>query len=127
MSSLKTFVFSSVLIGLSATAGMAQTNFATTMAQCAGRYSAEVEHAWLMSDPESEVLSQQMENFSSILEAVIPADAGREMLVHRVDAKAAHAKLLSEATFGTDKARAAWAKKQAIHYRKACASYLLES
>lgn len=128
MSGLKTFVsavfFASVL-GPDAQADMA--DLATTMAGCAGRFSAELEHAWLMQDDRSEALEAQRESFVTILEAIMPVGSGREILAHRIDAKLAQARLLTIADFGADPTRTRWARQQSRYYKDRCASFLLDS
>ncbi len=97
------------------------------MAGCAGLYSAEVEHAWLMQDPQSSALEDQRAEFVAILEALTPADAEAGVLAHRIETKKAHAQLLSLATFGADAHHAAWAKRQSQYLKANCAERLLQS
>ncbi|MEL7398095.1 MAG: hypothetical protein AAFN44_17175 [Pseudomonadota bacterium] len=127
MSSVKNWI--AVLIAAQslpaiATEGLRLTE---TMAVCAGRMSAEMEFAWLRSDPEADRLEEQRRRFVEILEALGPATNAMEQLAMRIDAKMAHAGLLTTAQFGTDKARSAWAKRHAVLQRKTCQNMLLES
>lgn len=98
----------------------------TKMAGCTGRFSAELEHAWLMQDRQREELEQQRENFIAILDAITPAASARTLLAHRVDAKQAQSVLLKLGEFATDPNQATWARQQARHYREQCASLLLD-
>ncbi len=97
------------------------------MAGCAGRYSAEVEHAWLMQDTRSATVEKQRENFVALLDAMTTRTARQELLHHRIDAKHAQANLLKLATFGTNPIQAAWARQQSQYYKDRCASLLLDS
>lgn len=96
-----------------------------TMAICAGRMSAEMEFAWLRSDPEADRLEEQRRRFVDILEAIGHLGDPRAQLALRIDAKMAHASLLTTAHFGTDKAQAAWAKRHAVIHTKNCQDMLL--
>ena len=102
-------------------------NLAITISGCAGRLSAELEHAWLMQDGQSTALEEQREHFTSILEAIAPVEWEEELLAHRIDAKQAHAQLLKLATFGGSANRAVWARKQSRYYKDHCTRLLLDS
>jgi len=110
---------------LSASA-MDQTGLQDVMTTCAGRMSAEMEFAWLRSDPEADRFEDQRWRFIEILEALGPATDMRDQLALRIDAKMAHANLLTTAHFGTDKDQAAWAKRHAVLHRKHCQDMLLD-
>lgn len=128
MSSLKTFVFCGLGTGLLASPALTNPlDLTMFMAGCAGLYSAEVEHAWLMQDPQSSALEDQRAEFVAILEALTPADAEAGVLAHRIETKKAHAQLLSLATFGADAHHAAWAKRQSQYLNANCAERLLKS
>lgn len=98
-----------------------------TMAICAGRMSAEMEFAWLLSDPAADQFETQRLRFVEILNALGPADNPRHKLSLRIDAKIAHSGLLTTAYFGTDAARATWAKRHATRQRMSCQNMLLDS
>ncbi len=127
MGDLKTLLSSCLLILLATSQGRSETDLVSAMASCAGRYSAELEHAWLMDDPRSEILSRQRENTLSILEAITTADAARDILNLRIDAKHAHARLLTMASFGTAPSETKWAKRQSRLFLQNCAAMLLDS
>ena len=107
MSNLKTFVLALVILPAS-TYAMSNTLF-STFASCTGRLSAEMEHAWLMNDPRADDLAHRRGQFVDLLEAVVPDDQKRHALTLRIDAKLAHAALLTQATFSEDSDRAEWA------------------
>lgn len=97
------------------------------IAGCTGRMSAELEFAWLMSDPDANRLDRQRSRFVEILESLGSAPDPREVLALRIDTKMAHARLLTTAHFGSDAVLATWAKRQAVTQRNACQNMLLDS
>lgn len=99
---------------------------AEIIAGCAGRLSAELEFAWLMSDPDSELLNLQRLRFVEILESLGPPSDPRQQLALRIDTKMAHARLLTTAYFGADAQRAVWARRHAVMQRSACQDMLLD-
>lgn len=96
-------------------------------AECAGRFSAEMEHAWLMNDPAADHFAANRASFVDLATASMGPDQGRAVLSHRIDVKLAHAALLQQATFGTSRARAQSAKNMAARQLTACKSLLLGS
>ena len=68
-------------------------------AQCAGRYSAELEHAWLMGDRDAAMPEERRAYFIALVEGAMPVGAGSEALDHRISAKFAQAALLQSAAF----------------------------
>lgn len=96
-------------------------------AGCAGRMSAEMEHAWLINDPQADTYKTQRLTFLSLLDATMPAGQERDVLAARIDAKMAHAALLTAATFGTAPDRAARARKRATWHVSMCRDMLLDS
>lgn len=103
-----------------------QAEFAMTVAGCVGRFSAEVEHAWLLQGDQTSILERQREALLSILAAVEANVSQRALLLHRIDVKLAHAALLAASTFGRDKTRALWAQKQSHNYKDRCAGLILD-
>ena len=67
-------------------------------ATCAGRYSAMMEHAWLMHDPEADEYMRLRSSFVALLEAT-DTGPGEVSFHRRIDAKFAQAALLQTATF----------------------------
>lgn len=124
MSSLRTALAGFVL-GLLTLPAMAGDDPLRTFASCAGRLSAQMEHQWLISDPASDRTQIQRAAMISLIEAIMPADAGRDVLAWRIDAKQAHAVLLTRATFNDDPDDAAWAARRAESQIAACTGLLL--
>ena len=94
-------------------------------AGCAGRFSAEMEHAWLMGDSESDALQAQRSAFVSLLEAATPEGQERSILSYRIDTKLAHASLLTLATFTDDEQQAQTARSLAQQHLAQCRTLLL--
>ena len=103
----------------------AEENPLRLFADCAGRLSAQMEHQWLMSDPASERTEAHRAAMLSLVDAVMTPDDGRDVLTWRIDAKQAHAVLLTRATFNKDAEDAAWAIEQAETHLAACTGLLL--
>ena len=124
MSKLRTIGF--CLLGfLPAAPAFAHDDPLQTFASCAGRLSAEMEHQWLMSDPATDRTEAQRASMLSLVEAIMTPDQGRDVLTWRIDAKQAHAVLLTRATFNDDADDAAWALNRAEAYLAACTGLLL--
>lgn len=98
-----------------------------TFATCAGRFSAELEHAWLMRDAGSLQIEARRLAFLSLLDASTPTERQRHALHLRIRAKAAHSDLLAQASFSTDADRARWARRRAGDEIASCAGFLLKS
>lgn len=96
-------------------------------AECAGRASAEMEHGWLMGRADAAIHQAQREEFITLLGATQTKEQARAALNYRIEVKLAHSALLTLATFGTDKARSARARRQARAYVQACQNMLLGS
>lgn len=126
MGSLKTRAIAALLCASSAAPSLAERDLVLTFAGCTGRISAEMEHAWLLSDPRADELQSQRARFVSILDAILPADRAREALSHRIEAKVAHAAILSDAQFGTDPRRSKLAKRRAQTDVQICKTMLLD-
>lgn len=123
MRSLKT-VFVCLSLAVSA-AGPArsQEDLRKVFASCAGQYSAMLEHAWLMQDPEADDYQRLRAEFLALLDAVGPGD--RALLAYRIEAKFAMAGLLSQAAFGTGEDRSQRASQHAHARLDACRLILL--
>lgn len=96
-------------------------------ADCAGRYSAEMEHAWLMGTDGADVMQERRASFVALLDASMPAQAGRIILNRRIEAKFAHAALLQLADLGPDPQRARHARMAANMHLTTCSRMLLGS
>lgn len=105
----------------------AQENWLPTFAACAGRFSAEVEHAWLMQDTRAAQLETKRRQFVDLVAAVAYPDQADHALHLRIDAKAAHKRLLSIAAFVTDPERSHWAESRARYEIAYCTGILLEN
>lgn len=123
MSSLKTLT-AALIAAHFASPIVAGTDLTRTFASCAGRLSAVMEHQWLMSDPGAKVTEIRRQTMISLLEAVINAGQGREVLNWRIDAKQAQSVLLTRATFNDDPADAHWAHTRAETELAACTGLL---
>ncbi len=105
----------------------AQESLSRAFAECAGRYSAEREHAWLTGHSDIPYLEVRYAAFLSLLEATQHAATVGQHLSYRIDVKVAHATLLKRATFGRDLALAHRAKQLATHHVDKCDTLLLDS
>ena len=61
-----------------------------------------MEHQFLIDGPASEETRKRRDALADILDAITPAGGESRALALRIEAKAAHAALLSQATFGRD-------------------------
>lgn len=68
-------------------------------AVCAGRLSAVMEDQWMFDGPGSERTAEELAAVVSLIEATMPADAGRTVMAWRIDAKVAQRGLLHQARF----------------------------
>ena len=125
MSVLKTFVIALFLAP--STLQAMETDLVALFSSCTGRYSAEMEHAWLIGDERSDQLEHRRDQFASLILAVTPKEQRRESLNLRISAKLAHASLLTQARFSQDRDRARWALRRAEGEIAYCSSLLLDS
>lgn len=127
MSRLRTLICGAlIMVGMSS-AATAERDLVLVFAGCTGRLSAEMEHAWLVSDAQADVFQAQRARFASILDAIMPPERARETLGHRVEAKLAHSAMLTTARFGANPRLAALAERQAQMQVRTCDALLLES
>ena len=126
MSSLKTILATGVIL-FTASPALASGPIHYVFAECVGRFSAEMEHAWLLGDAEAEMHEDRRRTFIALMEASMPSDDKRDVLTYRIDNKIAHAALLTTASFGGDERRAKRAKTIARSYRQRCEQLLLDS
>lgn len=89
--------------------------------------SAQLEHAWLFSDPDAEALEVQRTQLRGILSAISPSEHRSHLLNLQIEAKVMQANLLSTATFGTDMRRKRLARTYANLEISNCQSLLFES
>ena len=85
-------------------------------AVCAGRLSAVMEDQWMFDGPGSERTAEELAAVVSLIEATMPADAGRTVMAWRIDAKVAQRGLLHQARFARNArlAKAAAARAEAL-------------
>ena len=126
MGGLKTIFVASLMFTVGAPAQTSEP-IHFVFAACVGRFSAEMEHAWLLGDPEAEIHQSHRRSFIALMDASMPAQGGRATLAYRIDHKMAHASLLTAASFDQDSRRAAQAKIIAKSYRQRCERLLLDS
>lgn len=74
-----------------------------TFTVCAGRLSALMEHQWLVDGPASEATARSREAMLALVDAVAPKGDAARVIGWRIEAKVAHAALLTRATFGRDR------------------------
>lgn len=125
MSSFKTLLI--VLIALPMQGRATEQPMMSTFATCAGRFSAELEHAWLLGDARADEIDHRRALFIDLLDATVTEDRRRHALHLRINAKVAHAQLLTEATFSEDVDRSDWAVHRAQSEISYCTGFLLES
>lgn len=126
MGRLKTIALGLVLM-LSTAQAHAQDGLLHTVATCVGRLSAQMEHHWLFEDKSSDIVETQRAHMIDILQALTTSDNARFVLSHRIDAKHAHASLLTRASFSTDPKVVKWAHTQSERQIAACNSLTLAS
>ncbi len=126
MGILKTLLVSAMLAAW--TAGPAPANNLNdpliVFAGCAGRFSAQMEHHWLMGRDPSHV-QQRRQDMIDLLEAIQPPGRGKEVLARRLEAKYAQAVLLQRAEFTADPVEADHARNHAISAIATCSALLL--
>ena len=103
---------------------------ALAFAACAGRYSAEMEHDWLLHPTDSPVAEARRDAFLALLDAIAP-DAVADgvpphlLMATRIEEKAAQAALLQRAAFHMDPLAAGAALTAAERRIAACGAWLL--
>jgi hypothetical protein len=92
-------------------------------AVCTGRYSALVEHQWLVDGPASESSARQRDSLWAVVEAVALPEEAKAALAWRIEAKVAQRALLDRALFNGDAA----AEKRSAQLLQACADLIGQS
>jgi len=121
MSGLKTL---SCLLALTAAPAAADKQL-QFFASCAGRLSAQMEHQWTHDTSSADATALQRKAMIALISAVMPADAGRDVLLMRMDGKHAQAALLQRALRAKDTNDATWALRRAEALLHDCTSVLL--
>lgn len=124
MSRIKTLGLG-LAFALSAADAGAQDSLLKDVAACVGRLSAQMEHFWLFDDKSSAEVETQRSHMIDVLEALTTKDNAHLALTHRIDAKLAHASLLTHAKFSTNAKTASWANAQSERQLRTCNSLIL--
>ncbi|MGJ8605674.1 MAG: hypothetical protein ACSHXH_16275 [Marivita sp.] len=95
------------------------------VAECVGRLSAQIEHRWLFADRPTDLIEKDQRHLIDILNSLITPDTAALGLAARIDAKMAHAALLTQAAFSEDARSANWANKRANQEIRLCVDILL--
>jgi len=90
-------------------------------ATCAGRLSAQMEHEWLLPQGGTDQTEDHREAMLDLLYATMGPDDGQQVLAWRIEAKVAHAGLLTRAIFKEDN----WAAQRAFQMVQACTSIMM--
>ena len=93
-------------------------------ASCAGRLSATMEHQWNYDTTSAERTRTHRSHMIDLVSAAMPPDAGRDVLLVRVEAKHAQARLLRRAAINRDPDDANWAQARANALLQDCTSVL---
>ncbi|XDA97881.1 hypothetical protein AB1M95_17460 [Sulfitobacter sp. LCG007] len=110
---------------LTGAACAAAEDHSVDFAICTGRLSALLEHQWLMADAGAQRTEALRAVMIDLLDVSTPSEKASRNLGIRIEAKMAHAQLLTLATFNDDPAEAAWARRRADTAIAACAGLLL--
>lgn len=116
-------MLAALAVGVVANTPGAANPLARDFAHCAGRYSALVEHQWLVDGPASEHSARMRDAFVQMTEAVSGPDGAAVALNWRIEAKVAQAALLSRAWTARDKA----AEARSAQLLQACADLISQS
>ena len=122
MSSLKILLALSFLL-ISTGAHAAPAELTQRVAQCTGRMSAEMEFEWLTggTGEQPRLFRSHLED---VLEAISQPGEGQAILNMRIEAKHAHATLLTRSVFNDDAADAARAARMATYFADGCRAML---
>ena len=126
MGVLKTLGLATCFTCLAATAAKPDNDLLRRVTDCVGRLSAQIEHHWLLSDQPTEQIETQRAHLIDIQDTLMTPDTATKILSKRIDAKMAHATLLTQAAFSDDDRRATWAEKRAKQELSQCGTILLE-
>ena len=83
-----------------------------------------MEHQWLLDTNASDKTRQERAAFLDLIDALMPKDAGRTVLHWRVEAKLAHASLLTRASFGRTATEIRRARTMSARYIAQCRTLL---
>ena len=125
MSGLKTILLTCLSLAAAAPQARADAALHELFAACVGRYSAQMEHAWLMQTADAAEYESRRLTFLSLLDATVPEGRARETLSYRIDVKMAHASLLAVAEFSDNADRARAARQMAARHIASCQALVL--
>lgn len=94
-------------------------------AVCTGRLSAELESQWLFSDPRADATEALRDTMRDLYHSVSTSESEAPGLAKLLDAKVAHARLLTQAHFSRDAAVRTLSRRRADNQVALCASLLL--
>lgn len=92
-------------------------------ATCTGRYSALVEHQWLVDGPASEQSARVRDSLWALVEAVAAAEDATQAMAWQIEAKAGQKALLARAWSRGDRA----AEERSAQLLEACADLVGQS
>ena len=124
MSGLKTAAITALALFAQPLHASMALDYPKEFASCAGRYSAMMEHAWLIESPSAGDYERMRETFITLLEA-IDGGPGKVRLHRRVYAKFAQASLLHLATFSLEPEIAERAEEQVESHLAFCRGLVL--
>lgn len=125
MSSLKTFfAVLCMVVTLPAAVRADHPTEIRLFAECAGRLSASVEHAWLVGT-DNAALRAQKDGFADLLDALVGPDDSVRVMDWRVRAKMDHKRLLALSVFATEPRLARLALMRAQAHQNRCGAVLL--
>lgn len=93
-------------------------------ASCAGRLSATMEHQWNYDTASADITRTRRAHMIDLVSATMPEDSGRDVLMVRIEAKHAQARLLRRAVINRDQDDANWAHSRANALLQDCTSVL---
>ena len=118
---LETFL-TAMAVGFSAGPAMADP-LLRDFAVCTGRFSALVEHQWLVDGPASDASAGVRDNLWALVEAVAEPGEAATAMNWRIEAKVAHKALLDRAWFAKDRV----AEKRSAQLLQGCADLIGQS
>ena len=125
MGVLKTFAYAIILSSAVTSTTRASDDLLDHVTKCIGRMSAQIEHQWLFIESTTDEIEIQRDHLEDILDALVTTENASPALAARIDAKAAHASLLTQAAFSEDKKQSNWAKARAEQQLDLCSDILL--
>ncbi len=127
MGVLKTLAYAAVAICLAVTAAQSEDSLLNRVTECVGRLSAQMEHHWLLPDATGRQVETERSHLLDVLDAIVTPETASRALSVRIEAKMAHAALLTQSAFSRDERRSAWANKRAREEIDQCRDMLLSA